>query len=420
MIITLNQGPLNGTLRVPPSKSITHRLLIAAALAEGTSVIDNVDFSNDVDATMRCLRMLGATIVFENRTTTVTGIDVKNTPKHIRPIMFDCGESGSTLRFLIPVVAALGVETDFDGWGQLPRRPITAYLRELPEKGVNLRRYDENSLPLIVSGKLTAGTFHLEGDISSQYVTGLLLALPLLEGDSDIVLTSPLESRPYVDITIDVLKQFGITIETTPTGFHIKGGQKFIPCNTRVEGDYSQAAFFFVANALGSHVTFEDLNPQSYQGDRQIVSIVEEFVHKRDNGEPVFFDIDAHDIPDLVPILAVLGTFGTEISHITHAHRLTLKESNRLETTASMINDLGGHVVPNPDGLDIYPVQNPTGGRTDSCNDHRIAMSAAIFATRCTEFVTIYQAHCVEKSYPDFFRDFSKLGGNIHGILLES
>jgi 3-phosphoshikimate 1-carboxyvinyltransferase len=417
MNIAITPAELFGTLRVPASKSMAHRMLICAALASGTSFVSGVDMSRDIQATLEVLSAFGAVYTVEEDTVIVTGIGNrrKETPK---AAVANCCESGSTLRFLIPIAAALGITTEFQGEGRLPKRPITAYLRELPKKGITFDYHD--TMPFTIKGQLQPGIYELEGDVSSQYVTGLLFALALLEGDSEIRMLSRLESKPYVDLTIACLKRFGVTIEETEKGYRIPGGQKLHSAMTMVEGDYSQAAFFYVADALGSVVHLSNLNEDSVQGDKQIIEIVDTFMKHYLDGEPVCFSVDATDIPDLVPILAVLGTFGTAPSKITGAHRLAIKESDRLTATANMLNALGGKVTATADGLEIEPVEQLHGGVVDSCGDHRIAMCAAIAATRCDGDVIIKGGECVEKSYPRFYEDYNRLGGKANVIILES
>ncbi len=252
MDIKIIPGKLNGTVSIPSSKSMTHRVLIGAALAKGKSVISNVTFSKDIYATIDALKASGADITAVGNTVTVNGL-CGRCPQNAE---IDCCESGSTLRFMIPVTAALGINSVYKGQGRLPERPITPYLRELPQKGITFDY--ENTMPFTVSGKLLSGKYSLEGNISSQFITGLLFALPLLEGDSEIILTSPLESKPYADMTIESLKLFGIDIKETQKGYYIKGSQQYHSSDVSVEGDYSQAAFFYVANALGSNVKIEN------------------------------------------------------------------------------------------------------------------------------------------------------------------
>ncbi len=411
MNMKITPSKLNGTVNIPSSKSMTHRVLISAALAEGTSVISNVTFSKDIYATIDALKSAGAEISVSQNTVTVKGI----TGQVPETADIDCCESGSTLRFMIPVTTALGINTIYRGQGRLPERPITPYLRELSKKGITFDY--NNTMPFSVSGQLEAGTFELEGDISSQFITGLLFALPLLKNDSYIVMTSRLESKPYADMTIACLKQFGIVIDETDNGYYIKGGQKFIAQNTAVEGDYSQAAFFYVANALGSDINIKNLIPESSQGDKKIVEIIGNLCYNNKD-VPDGFSIDASDIPDLVPVLGVLGTFCNGKSEIYGAARLKIKESDRLVATADAINALGGKITPTDDGL-IIEHAILKGGTVDSVGDHRIAMSAAIAATICSEPVIIKNAESVEKSYPDFFKDYINLGGTANGIILE-
>ncbi|MDE6425611.1 MAG: 3-phosphoshikimate 1-carboxyvinyltransferase [Ruminococcus sp.] len=405
MDIKITPEKLKGKVEIPSSKSVAHRMLICAALA-GDSEISGINFSKDISATIQAMTALGSVIYTNQNSADIP--DVINPPEKA---VIDCIESGSTLRFIIPIAAALGVETEFHGRGRLPQRPIDIYIRELSKHGINFDY--NNTMPFTISGKLTSGTYEIEGNVSSQFITGLLFALPMLDGDSEIVLTSHLESRPYVDITIDVLNKFGIVIEESKNGFSVKGNQKYIPHNDKVEGDFSQAAFFYVANAIGSSVTPENLNTESVQGDKKIVDIISQI---ENDG---FFRADCSDIPDLVPVLAVLAAYGTGESIIYNAERLKIKESNRLETTAALINSIGGNAEVTPDGLIIRPIGNMTGGTVDSAGDHRIAMAAAVAATRTSGEVIIRGAESVEKSYPDFFKDYKKLGGIADVISME-
>ena len=399
---------LSGELSIPASKSCAHRALICAALADGRSVISGVTMSKDIEATIGAMTALGASFSVVGSVITVDGIS--DIPEKA---LIDCCESGSTLRFVLPIAAALGVESVFSGRGRLPQRPIDIYFRELGRNGIDFMRRE---MPYKINGMLRGERYEIEGNVSSQFVTGLLFALPLLSDDSEIILTSHLESRPYVDITLDMLSRFGITVEETYNGFRIKGGQKYKPHDEVIEGDYSQAAFFFVANALSSDVKINNLLPDSVQGDRRITDIVASTCN---NGMITGFRADCSDIPDLVPILAVLGAFGTEDSVIFNAERLRIKESDRLSATAEMLNALGGDVTVTADGLIIHPTGSMHGGTINSVGDHRIAMAAAIAATRITDGVVIKGAEAVEKSYPDFFKDYMELGGKANVIDLE-
>ena len=299
MDIKIYPSKLIGTVSAPSSKSYSHRMIIAAALADGISEISNVTDSNDITVTSQAMEALGANVLSDSGTYTVRGI---KTPAAKADI--DCGESGSTLRFIIPVAAALGTTATLNGHAKLPQRPITPYTREFPKKGVTFE--PQSGLPITITGKLRAGEYNLEGDVSSQFITGLMLALPLCEEDSAIKLMSPLQSKPYADMTIAALKKFGVDIrEMNLDGlplYLIKGGQKYKPCRIAVEGDYSQAAFFFTANALGSEINVTNLDPDSVQGDKEILNIIASCGKEMNP-----FTADAGNIPDLVPILAVLG-----------------------------------------------------------------------------------------------------------------
>lgn len=407
MDVKIIPSKLEGIVNIPSSKSMTHRILICAALAKGRSVITNVSFSKDIYATIDALNAMGAEISVEDNKVFVNGICSIPDSANI-----DCCESGSTLRFIIPIACALGIETTYFGQGRLPERPITPYLRELPKKNIRFEYF--NTMPFTTKGKLTSGTFELEGNISSQFITGLMFALPILDGDSKIIMSSPLESKPYADMTIKCLEKFGVIISETENGYFIKGGQNYSSCNMTVEGDYSQAAFFYVANILGNKVQINNLNMNSYQGDKKIVEITRNLCYN--NNYPNGFSINAMDIPDLVPILAVLGTFCNDKSIISGAERLKIKESDRLNAISNALNSLGGHVDVTKDGLIIHH-SKLIGGCIDSCGDHRIAMSAAIAATICEKPVVIKNAESIEKSYPDFFKDYENLGGGITDVI---
>ena len=405
MNIQITPKKLNGQIMIPPSKSMAHRLIISAALAEGISKISNVYPSKDILATIDVMKTFGADIKFDGDLLVVNG--VSEIPEKA---LCDCCESGSTLRFLIPVACALGISTTFVGKGKLPERPITPYLSELSENGITFDY--NNTMPFSVTGKLKSGTYKIAGDISSQFITGLIFALPLVEGDSEIILTSHLESKPYVDITVSALKTYGIDIAETENGYYIKGGQKYMPCDTVVEADYSQAAFFYVLNSLGSDIKICGLNSDSFQGDKKIVEICERIVYNKE-GSPNSFKLDCSDIPDLVPVLAVLASFCGGVSEITNVKRLRIKESDRLAAISECLNKIGGKVQAFEDKLVVTGVESLSGGEVDAFNDHRIAMAMAVAATRCTGPLIINGAECVEKSYPNFFEDYIALGGQV-------
>ncbi|MCR5807330.1 MAG: 3-phosphoshikimate 1-carboxyvinyltransferase [Oscillospiraceae bacterium] len=398
MDITLTPSRLSGKVKIPSSKSLSHRNIIAASLADGISVVRGITSSVDIDATCRCMEQLGATITHEGSTYTVKGISEAPEKAYC-----DCAESGSTLRFVIPIAAALGTQTTFDGHGKLPTRPITPYIREFARFGVTFDK--TGRLPITMTGQLRGGEYELEGDISSQFVTGLLFALPLLGADSKIKMLSKLQSRPYAQLTISTLRAFGVDIDCIGDDFSVKGGQRFSPSEIDTEGDYSQAAFFLVANALGSDIIVEGLRQDSAQGDKEIINII-----KGCGSEMSPFEADVSDIPDLVPVLAVLASACHGKSRIYNASRLRIKESDRLESVCAMINALGGKAVTGSDYMEIYHTDRFTGGTVDACNDHRIVMAAAVASCYSDSPVTIKGAEAVNKSYPTFFDDMRSLG----------
>ena len=343
--------------------------------------------------------------------------------------VIDCGESGSTLRFLIPVAAALGAWARFVGRGRLRSRPLGVYGELLPAQGVALG--SQGGLPLELSGKLQSGVYRLPGNVSSQFVTGLLLALPLLEGDSEIVLTSPLESQGYVGLTLSVLRDFGVSAQATGRGWQVPGGQCYRARSCQVEGDWSQAAFFLCMAAVsGRRVAIAGLGAASLQGDKACVELFGRFgletgleggVLPARNprwGEPFGglrgFVIDAAQIPDMVPSLSVCAALSQGETRIVHAQRLRLKESDRLAAMAEGLRSLGGRVVATADGLGIWGVPQLSGGRAQGKNDHRVVMALAAAGLGCAGAVAVTDAQSIRKSYPGFFADFRTLGGCAH------
>lgn len=412
--VNIEPSQLKGTVCIPPSKSDVHRAIICAALSKGKCVISPVDLSEDIKATIGCVETLGAKV---NITDGVLTIDGSEMFKENYYEIF-CNESGSLLRFIIPVVSAFGVSATFTGAGRLPERPIGIYLDCLPKAGVKCTT--KSGLPLTVEGQLQAGEFEIPGNVSSQFITGLLFALPLLKEDSKIILTSPLESVAYVDITINVMRKFGVVIDTADYGYFVKGNQSYTPQNYTTEGDWSNAAFFMTAAAINGDVTVTGVDNNSAQGDREIAEILKSFGAKvkfTDNSVRVqkanlkATTIDARQIPDLVPILAVCATFADGTTHITGAERLRIKESDRLSAIANAINELGGKVIEEPDGLVITGVKALKGGKVLGVNDHRIVMAMSVAGLMATDTVTITDMESIKKSFPSYFNEYNRLGG---------
>ena len=418
-LAVISPSVIRGTLTPPPSKSAAHRLLIAAALA-GEGRVRGLSLSADMEATLRAVRGLGVSVRLDGDAACFAPAPPSSSPS---PLPVDCGESGSTLRFLIPLYAARGIPAVFTGHGRLPERPLGVYADCLPPHGVTLSA--ASGLPLTVTGRLTGGDFALPGDVSSRFITGLLFALPLCREDSRIRLTTPLESAGYVDMTLQVLRQAGIRVEPLEDGWFIPGSQTYRPLDTAVESDWSQAAFLLAAGALGGEVTLTGLNPASAQGDREALSLFRRFGAAVEEAPgrivcrkaPLHgIDIDAAQIPDLVPVLAVTAALADGVTHITGAARLRLKESDRLAAVADGIRRLGGRVEESPDSLTISGVSRLAGGRAEGYNDHRIVMALSMAALGCEAPVTVTDAQSVAKSWPAFFEDYRAIGGTAHVI----
>jgi len=415
MTLTILPGELTGTVKAPASKSQAHRLFICAALGKRETVIECGSLSKDIEATIACLNALGADI----RETTPGEFAVKpigESPKGLRELF--CGESGSTLRFLLPVVGVLGAETVFRMEGRLPERPIFPLDRELTSHGMKLRKEGDS---LYCSGKLTAGEYTLPGDVSSQYISGLLMALPMLGEESAVTITGRLESASYIDMTTEAQALAGVTPTKTAAGYAIPAGAVYsLPERTAVEGDWSGAAFYLCAGAMsGKGITVTGLNPKTTQGDRAVIDILRAFgaeVTEKDNSVTVKkgtlrgVTIDAPPIPDLIPVLCAVSAAAEGETKIINAARLRLKESDRLSTTADYLKSLGVHVTEEADGLTVTG-GGLVGGRLSAHNDHRIAMAAAVAACGCAEPVTIEGCSCVKKSYARFWEDYTLLKG---------
>ena len=412
--IRVKKSRLCGIVSMPPSKSAAHRAIICAALAKGKSIILPVDMSNDIKATMECMQKLGADIKFDGEKLTIDGTNTFSN----KNVCLDCGESGSTLRFLIPVCAAGGVSAEFVGHGKLPERPIGIYLDCLPEKNVECET--KGGLPLKISGQLYSGIYRVAGNISSQFITGLLLALPLLNNNSEIIVTTDLQSAGYIDMTTDIMRKFGVNIEKTETGWKIPGGQSYQPQCFTVEGDWSQAAFFMTAATLNGKITIDNLDINSYQGDKECIEIYRKFGARitEDNGNLIIehdklkgIEINAENIPDMVPALAVTAAFADGITVIKGAERLRIKECDRLAAMAEGLSKLGADISETKDGLIIKGVKSLHSGEVKGYNDHRIVMSLAVAGICADGDVIISDRESISKSYPKFFEDYRKLGG---------
>lgn len=419
MNVTITPRKLNGTIDAIPSKSHAHRVLIAQKLAQlqGQRKADSLvipTFSDDIAATKNCLVQLDKQMPY-----------------------LDCKESGSTLRFMLPVAMALKNEAVFIGSGKLPYRPISPLKEEMEAHGCSFRMgnteqkiSDKYKEICTITGRLQPGEYSLAGNVSSQFITGLLFALPLLDGDSVLRLTTKLESAGYVDLTLDVLRAFGIDVKRsfTDEGFEvyeIAGNQKYIePDGLAVEGDWSNASFWLVCGALGGNVTVRGLDLESSQRDKEILNVL------RQMGAEIAIkglcditvscpsglkgcEVSVAQTPDMVPVLAAAMALADGSSLITNAERLKIKESDRLRTVYDFLSKLDADITYAGEGLSLTGKPALCGGEISSHNDHRIAMAAAVASCGCKGAVTITGAEAVKKSYPDFFKDFAALGGKV-------
>lgn len=406
MDLQITPKKLSGAVTPPPSKSQAHRLLIAAALAEGTSTLHNIARSQDIEATLRCVTALGGSWTEASPgTLTVTGIGGRRFSGGELPRL-DCGESGSTLRFFIPIALAVAGGGIFTGHGRLMERPQGPYFQLFDKKGIF---YEQKDGVLTVRGALTPGEYVLPGNVSSQFFTGLLFALPLLDGVSAVVSSTEIESQAYITMTLEAMRQAGVPVAERPglRSFEVLHAA-YHPFAATVEADWSQAAFWYAANFLDSRVEIRDLNPDSGQGDK----VVSEFYWQL--ARPGDAEIDVSGCPDLLPPLAVMAAVRSGTTRFVNAARLRIKESDRLSTITAAMTALGAEVHEEPDRLIIVGKPSLPGGTVDCANDHRIAMMAAIAATGCTGPVTVLGAECVQKSYPDFWEVYKTLGGDIH------
>lgn len=412
-------GTLEGVVVLPPSKSQAHRLLICAALGSSPCTLSCSSVNDDILATMHSLNALGADIKYSEGVFSVSPVKVQHGGT------LNCGESGSTLRFLMSVAAALGADATFVGGGKLPTRPMDDLCKVLAAHGISFHKHTPGlELPVTCTGVLQGGKFCLPGNISSQYLTGLLFALPMLSCDSEIEIIGGLTSASYVEMTLDALRVAGITVEKRGENYYIKGNQRYrLPSNLVVEGDWSSAAFWVVAGVIGKRpIIVRGVSPHSLQGDRRIIDhlrMMGAYIDITPDGivampSQLFgAELDCTDTPDLVPVLSIAAAAANGTTLFTNVGRLRFKECDRL---AAMRDVLAAAGISSVVGEDTFTV---VGGRAvaqspiDSCGDHRIAMSAAVLSTITEGVTTITGAECVAKSYPSFFEDFALLGGNI-------
>ena len=412
---TIPPGARTGRVHIPASKSQAHRLLICAALGEEKTEVVCDGISADIAATAKCLRALGAAV--EETETGFLVSPIKKVPEGRCELY--CGESGSTLRFLLPVVGALGAQAAFHREGRLPQRPLAPLDGVLTAHGMTL---SEDGDLLLCGGQLQAENYEIAGNVSSQYISGLLMALPRLMGESTLTVTGTLESAAYVAMTEDALRLSGVEFSKNGASCAIPGGQRFhLPARTAVEGDWSNAAFFLCMGALAKEgVRVEGLNLESSQGDRGVLDVLRAFgAAVSEEGDAVTVrrgtlrgvTVDASPIPDLIPVLSVVASVAAGETRVENAYRLRLKESDRLQSTANLLRALGGRVEEKEDGMVITGVPALRGGAVETQNDHRLAMSAAVAACAATGEVTVDNDACVAKSYPRFWVDFGSLKG---------
>ena len=408
---------LVGELSPPPSKSVLHRYIIASSLAKGVSKIENISFSEDIIATIEAMKKLGANIEQKENYLLIDGSDTfKNLNENIE---IDCNESGSTLRFLFPLSIVEENKVLFKGRGKLFKRPMTPYFENFEKYKIKHSYIDENKI--LLEGKLKAGIYEIDGNISSQFITGLLFSLPLLEGESKIIINGKLESSNYIDISLDCLSKFGIKIiNNSYQEFVIEGNQSYRAGNYRTEADYSQAAFFLVANAIGSNIKINDLSENSLQGDKKIINYISEIDNWSSKDTLI---LDGSETPDIIPILSLKAAVSGKKIEIVNVERLRIKESDRLKATVEELSKLNFDLIEKKDSILINSRENFEVNKNEKIvslsahSDHRIAMMIAIAATCYDGEILLDNLDCVKKSYPNFWEVFLSLGGKIYEYL---
>lgn len=415
MNIICHKSKLKGKIEMPASKSVAHRILIAAALANEPTIVCGKFENNDTLATMQMLEKLGAKFqkLEENKTKIFPIVNVQNNKMEL-----DANESGSTLRFMLPVASMLGANCKFVGSKRLGERSIDTMLLALTKNGI---KTIGKSLPVELCGKLQSGKFEIDSSLSSQFATGLLFALPLLDGDSEIVIESEMVSKNYIELTLDILKKFSIDIQKTNIGFFVKGNQTYVsPKQIAVEGDWSSASFFAVAGAINGDIELLNMNMNSLQSDKVVIDFLEKMgacVTKQQNfvhiskSKLCAIDIDAKNCPDLIPVLSLALAHANGKSSVANVERLRAKECDRLQAILDIMKKAGINCWYG-DGLLNIEGGNPQGFQAKAQNDHRIAMTLAIMSTITNQDITILGADCVDKSYPNFYEDYKSLGGD--------
>jgi 3-phosphoshikimate 1-carboxyvinyltransferase len=415
---------LKGEINIPPSKSLSHRAIIAAGLAKGKSKINNLIFSVDINATILGMEKMGSVVTKNKSSVSIVG---NSGNIKIKDSKFDCYESGSTLRFLIPLAMASGEAVSFDGKGALCIRPLTPYFDIFDAQKINYTY--KNALPLEIKGSLKASKYIIPGNISSQFISGLMFLLPLLEEASEIEIIPPYESRDYVKLTMDVLNDFNVKIKEDEYRYFIEGNQHYEGRDYNIEGDYSQLAFWLVAGLLNGDITARGMKLNSSQGDRALLEIIHNMggrlglsedkisVKKQKTKARV---IDASQCPDIIPILTVLAAVSSGETTIINASRLRIKECDRLKAIATELNNLGANIKELDEGLVIQGKSSLKGGKVKGWNDHRIVMSLGIASLACESEVFIEGSDAIKKSYPHFWEDFIDLGGKVNEWHLET
>ena len=418
MQVKITPSLTQGTISLPSSKSMAHRAILCACLAKGTSVISDVDFNKDVHATIDCMKALGASIEMNGNTLTIQGCDIK---KLDHSALCPCNESGSTLRFIIPLASLTNQKITFTGQGRLMNRPMHIY-QEL---------FDQQNIPFVqdetitIHGALQAQTYEIDGNVSSQFISGLLLAAPLMDKETKIIIKEPYESRSYVDLTLEMLKRFGIEVIEKGNTYTIAPNQNYQATNYSVESDYSQLAFFGVLASLQNQLTLKGCNPHSKQGDKVILDILKEVgaiisisdTEIQVQSHPLQpMNVDLSNCPDLGPILCVLASFIPGKNYIYNAARLRMKESDRIEAMETELKKWGVNIQSDQDSITIYGKENYFQDHIveiDAHNDHRIVMAMTIFGLCAQSDSLIHDSQAIEKSYPTFFEDIKKIRGDV-------